>query len=154
MKTVEQLIAQYQSLSPEEKMLAFNQYTMTAINSCIQYEDDYEAATLALGTLTYAAIIADDRISDEELLLLYTGMKVTLGEQADLEKCKQLAQETLKCKDDIKEAARLFAEDYLALWEDDDKEDVILLCIALCAMDGVISDKEIRWLKELVAAAQ
>lgn len=153
MKTVEQLVAEYANLSPEERMLALNKYTMKAVGSCLKYEDDYQEATNAIGILTYAAIIADDRISDNELLLIYTGLKVTLGDSIDLDECKRIAAETLGNKSNIRLAAKDIAERYLSLWSDSDKEDVIRLCIALCAIDSVISPLEIKWLKELVAAA-
>ena len=153
MRTVEQLIAEYTALSEEERMLALNKYTMKAVASCLRYEDDYEEATKAIGVLTYAAIIADDRISDDELLLIYAGLKITLGDRIDLDECKRIAAETLINRDTYKSAAKHFAEVYLSLWDDKDKEDVINLCIALCAMDGVVSPLEVKWLKELVAAA-
>lgn len=153
MKTVEQLIDEYVSLSEEERILALNKFTMKSIASCLKYEEDYEEATKAIGVLTYAAIIADNRISDDELLLIYAGLKVTLGDRIDLDECKQIAAETLKNRDNYKIAAKHFAECYLSLWSDRDKEGVISLCIALCAIDGVVSPLEVRWLKELVAAA-
>ena len=121
--------------------------------SYVDYSDNPEEVSVALGILTYAAIIADNRISDEELLLLYAGLKVTLGDAVDLEECQRIATETLKSKEDIKAAAKELAQTYLSLWRDDDKEYVVNLCIALCAIDGEISGKEINWLKELMRAA-
>ena len=86
-------------------------------------------------------------------MLLYTGMKVTLGSSFDAEDCKEIAKATLEDKKDLKLAAKYLAENYLSLWNENDKENVIMLCIALCAIDGEISAKEVKWLKELVAAA-
>ena len=154
MKTVESLVLDFKRLSPEDQAVAFAEYTLKALDSSAAYADSVEEAGLALGILTYAAIVADNRISDEELLLIYAGLKATLGDRVDLEACKKIASETLRNKDDIKEAAKELAENYLVLWHDDDKEDIVRLCIALCAIDGEISGKEINWLKDLVYASE
>ncbi|MCH5156262.1 MAG: hypothetical protein J1G02_00110 [Clostridiales bacterium] len=153
MKSIEQFIEDYNNLSPEERSLAFSKYTMQSMSSFVKSAEDFEEATYALGVLTCAAILADDRISDEELLILYAGLKISLGTKADIEESKKLAAEILQDKNDYKDSAKIVAEKYLSVWNDNDKENVIMLCIALCAIDGVVSPKEILWLKELIAAA-
>ena len=40
--------------------------------------------------------------------------------------------------------------DLLGLVSDDLKEDIILVCLILCAVDGKISAKEKRWIKQLI----
>ena len=154
MKTVDMLIAEYNAFSEADKAVALGKYTMKAITSCVMYEDNPEEATLALGILTYAAILADDRISDEELMLMYRGMQVSLNGEVDWDECQMIAANILNNKADFRAGAEKFAGNYLSMWKDNDKEDVIMLCIALCAIDGVISEKEKIWLDELVAAAQ
>ena len=148
------LLAEYEAFTQAEKDVALGKYTVKAVTSCVQYSDNPEEATLALGVLTYAAILADDRISDEELMLLYKGIQVTLNGEVDWDECQMIAANALNNKADIKDGAKEFAQNYLSMWRDNDKEDVIMLCIALCAVDGVISEKEKTWLKELVIAAE
>lgn len=154
MKTVDQLCSEFQGLSQEEVLVALSTYAMKAISSCVNYAHNPMEASTALGVLLFAAIIADDRISEEELTVLYPSLKIALGPDADMDECKALAEEMLEGKEECMEAAKEFAEVYLSRWLNEDKEDVIMLCIALCAIDGVISNKEKAWLKELVAAAE
>lgn len=154
MKNVDTLIAEYNALSEAEKAVALGTYTMKAVTSCVMYEDNPEEATLALGVLTYAAILADDRISDEELILLHRGLQLSLNDNVDWDECQMIAANTLHNKEGFRAGAKEFAQNYLSMWKDNDKEDVIMLCIALCAIDGVISEKEKVWLNELVAAAE
>lgn len=153
MKTVDMLIAEYNALSKADKEDALGKYTIKALTSCVMYSDDPEEATLALGVLTYAAILADDRIADEELMLLYRGLQVSLGGEVDWDECQMIAANTLNNKEDFIVGAEEFAQNYLSMWKENDKEDVIMLCIVLCAIDGVISDKGKVWLNELVAVA-
>lgn len=154
MKTVDQLCAQFQALPQEDVALALSTYSLKAINSCVNYSNNPQEAATALGVLLFAAIIADDRISDAEFAVIYPALQIVLGGKTDIEACKALAQEIIGEKEECLEAAKDFAEVYLSRWLHEDKEDVIMLCIALCAIDGEISSKEKAWLKELMVAAE
>lgn len=41
--------------------------------------------------------------------------------------------------------------DILALLSDDLKNDIVIICMMICAIDGKISSKEKKWIMQLIA---
>ena len=151
MKTVDQLC---EEVLKEELMMAITKYTMQAASTCMRYTEDPEEASMMLGVLTWAAIIADGRLSEEEFRLLYPGLKIAKGNDATIEECRALAMQLFDEGENYQAIATYFAEEYLSQWKADEKENVIKCCIAICAIDGNISVKEKQWLRDLLKAAK
>ena len=92
---------------------------------------------------------ADGKLSEEEFALCRPLFSAFFGENVDFSTCKKAAallkpesRELKKCVNDL--------VDMLGKLSDDLKEDVILICMMLCAIDGKISLKEKRWIKQLI----
>lgn len=101
------------------------------------------------GTFIMGAIVADGRVSEEEYLLIYPLLHSFFGEEINY--------------DDLKKAMRLFKPesrelkkvvdemtDVLGLLSDDLKDDIIVVIMMICAIDGKISLKEKMWIKQLI----
>lgn len=105
------------------------------------------AATLA--TFALGAVVADGKLSEEEFAFCRPMFAAFFGENVDFSTCRKAAallkpesRELKKCVNDL--------VDMLGQLSDELKEDVVLICMMLCAIDGKISLKEKRWLKQLV----
>lgn len=152
MKPIETLCEEFEQMTQGEFMLTLSKY-MTKAMSTVNNADSEQDALSALGILACSSVVADDAIDDIEFTVLYNGLKATMGDKVDIDDCLRLAQYTLDNKDNFRESALDLAENYLAFWDKEDKESVIMFCIALCAIDRKVSDKEIDWLKNLISAA-
>lgn len=153
MKTIDQLLAEFKQIPRENMPIELAKYAMKATKSCLDYAKDPEEATTNLGILVCSVFLADDKISEQEFQLLYMSAKISLGDQIDLDTCKVIAQDLLDAKKDLKSAAVEVAIKYLSMWKDEDKEDLLMYLVGLCAIDENIATKEIGWLKILMTAA-
>lgn len=153
MKTVDQLLAEFKQIPRENMPIELAKYAMKATKSCLDYAGNPLDATTNLGILVCSVFLADDKISEQEFALLYTSAKISLGNDIDLDTCKVIAQDLLNAKQDLKTAAVEVAIKYLSMWKDEDKEDLIMYLVGLCAIDENIAAKEIGWLKILMTAA-
>ena len=83
---------------------------------------------------------------DGEIELEYASIN---GENIDYESCKLMARYFRKENKELKKYLDLVT-DLLGLLSDELKEDLIVVCLLICAIDGKISLKEKRWIKQLI----
>ncbi len=100
-------------------------------------------------TFIFGAIAADGRLSEEEYELVSPLLHAFFGDSIDYEACKKrvksLRSETKELKRGVDDMA-----DVLGLLSDDLKNDLILVCLMICAIDGKVSAKEKQWIKQLI----
>ena len=154
MKTVAELCTQFEDLSPEDRDFAFNRLVLKAVNSCSKYVDEPEVAIEMFGVFLCAALVADDKISKGEFEMLSTKMKELFGEKSNMKKCKELANEMMSKREFYKTVAETLAKTFHLYWDRKDRETIILCCIAVCGIDGVISQEEEDWLNMLVESVE
>ncbi len=96
------------------------------------------------------AIAADGRLSEEEYLIVYPLLHAFFGEELDYETCKSAIR---FLKPESKELNNVLNDmiDMFGLFDEDLKDDLIIICMLICAIDGKITPKEKNWLKELIA---
>ena len=102
----------------------------------------------AFATFIMGAIAADGRLAEEEYAICEPALKLFFGDEVDYETCRQTVRrlssatrELKKCVDDM--------VDVLGGLSDGLKGDIILVCLMICAVDGKVSRKEKRWIKQL-----
>ena len=96
------------------------------------------------------AIAADGKLSEEEYLLIYPLLHAFFGDEIDYGACKKavrfLRPESRELKDALNDMTDLFG-----LFDEELKEDMIIVCMLICAVDGKISIQEKNWIKKLIA---
>ncbi len=109
---------------------------------------DVDGAEL-FASFILGAIAADGKLSEEEYLLCYPLLHAFFGDEVNYEDCKNAAKllrsESRAFKKSLDEIV-----DFLGLLSDDLKDDVVLICLMICAIDGKVSAKEKSWIKKLV----
>ena len=103
----------------------------------------------AFATFIMGAIAADGRLAEEEYAICEPALKLFFGDEVDYETCRKTVlqlsaatRELKKCVDDM--------VDILGELSDELKSDIILVCLMFCAVDGKVSAKEKRWIKQLI----
>ena len=96
------------------------------------------------------AIAADGRLTEEEYLLVYPMLHAMFGDEIDYPTCKAavryLRPESKELKLALNDMVDIFGK-----VSDDLKDDLILITMMICAVDGKISAKEKNWIKTLIA---
>ena len=111
-------------------------------------EDEIDAITI-FATFIIGSIVADGKIKEEEYILLYPMLYTFFGDRIDFEECKDIAKEFRKEGKELKQYID-YMVDILGLISDDLKEDIIIVCLLICAVDGHISAREKNWVKQLI----
>ena len=100
-------------------------------------------------TFIFGAIAADGRLSEEEYTLVYPLLHAFFGDKIDYESCKKAVKSMRAESKDLKETANEMV-DVLGELSEDLKDDIILVCLMICSIDGKISLKEKQWIKKLI----
>ena len=107
------------------------------------------AGTVIFFSFVLGAIAADGKLSEEEYNLMFPFLQVFLGDSIEYSvaksKFKQLKKENKELKNVVNQMI-----DIIGLFSDDLKQDIIIICMMICAMDGKISLKEKKWIMQLM----
>ncbi len=100
-------------------------------------------------TFILGAIVADGKLSEEEYALIFPHMQEFFGSSIDYEGAKKAFNRMRPEQKDLKSITDEMV-DVLGILSDDLKNDIVLVCMLICAIDGKISLKEKSWIKQLL----
>ena len=96
------------------------------------------------------SIAADGKLDEHEFALLQKSLEASIGHEITYEEAKQIFSDAgLDKPAAYKEAVDLMV-DILGLVSVELKTDIILVCLMICAVDGHVSHKEKKWIKQLI----
>lgn len=96
------------------------------------------------------AIAADGKLSEEEYSLVAPLLKLFLGDSINYESAKNIFNTFKKENRELKNVVDQMI-DIIGLFSDELKNDLIIICLMICAVDGKISNKEKKWIMQLMA---
>ena len=100
-------------------------------------------------TFILGAIAADGKLSEEEYLLCYPLLHAFFGDEINYEECKFAARLLRPESRELKKAVKDMVDVFGNLSEEL-KDDIIIICLLICSIDGKISLKEKNWIKKLL----
>lgn len=96
------------------------------------------------------SISADGVLAEEEFILVQDAVEAFLGYEITYEEAKDLfVQAGLDHPDEYKRSVDMMV-DVLGLVSKELKDDIILVCLMICAVDGVVSESEREWIAQLI----
>ncbi|MBO5076761.1 MAG: TerB family tellurite resistance protein [Clostridia bacterium] len=95
------------------------------------------------------AVVSDGKLSEEEYAFMEPALRRFFGTGIDYDYCKALVKENKTMSKELKSDVD-YMVDFLGLLSDDLKNDIITTCLMVCAIDGKVSLKEKRWIKQLI----
>lgn len=111
-------------------------------------EDEIDAVSV-FATFILGSIVADGKISEEEYMLMYPLLHTFFGDYIDYEGCKEIAKAFKAENKELKQYLD-YMLDIFDIVSDSLKEDIVTVCLLICAVDGKISLKEKNWIKQLI----
>lgn len=111
--------------------------------------EDGLSGIAVFSTFILGAIVADGKLAEEEYLLISPQLHAFFGTNIDYGDCKKLLRQLKPESRQLKKAVDEMV-DVLGLLSDELKNDLITVCMMLCAIDGKISHKEKQWIKQLI----
>jgi len=149
MKEFNQICKEFENLDIIQYSAILTKKSLDIIPALSLITEDGLAGTAIFATFILSAITCDGKLSEEEYLLCYPLLKVFFKEEVNYKDCQLLLK---KMKAENKELKKLVNEmiDILGKLSDDLKNDLILVCLMICAIDGKASLKEKAWIKQLI----
>lgn len=95
------------------------------------------------------AVVADGGLSVEEYAITFPIFKAFFGEGISYEDCDYIVR---KMRSEGKQLKRYVDDmvDVFGQLSEELKNDIVLVCLMICAIDGKVSSKEKRWIKQLL----
>ncbi len=112
-------------------------------------EDRISAVNIYMDFLL-CAVAADGRLDENEFLLVKPIMELITGEDVDFEYAKEVFSELgLEDPERYKDTMDRVV-DLLGCISPGLKDDIILVCMMICSVDGEICEKERTWIRQLM----
>lgn len=112
-------------------------------------EDGVDAITIYLD-FVLCAVAADGKLTEEEFVLVKPIMDLVTGSDVSYENAKAIFKAAGLDKPKEYKAAMDKTVDLLGIISPELKDDIILVCMLICSVDGKISFREKRWIKKLI----
>ncbi|MBO4552344.1 MAG: TerB family tellurite resistance protein [Candidatus Methanomethylophilaceae archaeon] len=96
------------------------------------------------------SIAADGKLAEEEYMLLKPMLEALVGKEVSYDDAVAIFNSAgLNKSKDYKKAVDQMV-DVIGMVSLDLKRDIILVCLMICAVDGKITSKERKWVKQLI----
>ncbi len=149
MRSFNELCKQFEEMNVATYSLALTEKSLKILPvlSAIM-QDNLDGITI-YSSFILGAVVADGKVTEEEYLLIRPTLRIFFGESIDYETCKTMLRKYRKEGRELKRIVNLMVDVFGEL-SDELKEDIILVCMMICAADGKISLSEKAWIKQLI----
>ncbi len=149
MKPFRELCKIVEQLSPEEYTAIVTEKTAKIMPALHAVTNDFDSALGMFAAFIMASVYSDGKLDEAEYELLLPVMKPLFGEDFDYASAKAVVK---AFKPEGRELKMLVDRlvDLLGLLSDDLKDDIVILCLLVCAIDGKVTAKEKNYIKQLI----
>ena len=107
---------------------------LTIIPALNKITEDRIDAVSIFATFVIGSIVADGKLDENEYILLYPMLHAFFRDDVNYEDCKKIARTFRKEGKELKKYVD-YMVDVLGLVSDELKEDIIVVCLLICAID-------------------
>ena len=150
MSDFDRLCQELESMDPKTFVDAFNDLSVGVMNALFDITEDGKNGLAAYMQFILASVAADGVLAEEEYVLLKPMFDRISKKDVSYEEAKALFRNMgLDNPDNYKDIVDTMV-DIIGLVDDKLKDDIVLLCLLVCAIDGDVSEKEKDWIRQLV----
>ncbi len=149
MKEFDMLCREYEEMDAATYTLLLAEKSATVLPALAAVTEGGLSGAAVFATFVLGAVVADGRLSEEEFALTRPLFAAFFGDEVSYEDCKKTVRALKPESKELKESVDAMV-DVLGLLSEDLKDDLVLICLMICAIDGKVSMKEKRWIKQLV----
>lgn len=150
MKDFDLLCKEFEQMEPEKYTTYLNVKSAEILPILKSAAADGLSGTLIFFSFVLGAIAADGKLSTDEYNLIYPLLNAFLGDSINYENAKDIFKSLKRESKDLKNVTTKMI-DILGLLSENLKEDIVIICMMICAVDGKISFKEKKWIMQLIA---
>lgn len=147
--TFNQLCKEAESLDPLEYATVIAAKTAKIVPALHSLTGDYLETAGMFASFLMASVYADGKLDESEYLMLLPSLRLLFGDDIDYESAKALARVFKPESRELKKAVNDLV-DILGEMSEELKDDIITVCLLICAVDGKITLREKDYIKQLI----
>lgn len=140
-----------EALTPSERALLLGEKSISVIKGLAELDIPEFDPIVTLASFIIGSVVSDGSISEKDYLFIYPSLVKAFGDECDLAEIKRSYKVSKDAQKEIKE----YTEELLAILSRVDENlgnDIVSLCLLVTSVDGKISLKEQRYIKQLCKA--
>lgn len=149
MKDFNKLCKEVEALDPLEYATVITAKTAKIMPDLRAVSDEPADSVALFATFLIASVYADGKLDEAEYLLMQPMLKLFFGEDFDYERAKAAVKKFRAEGDELKRTANDLIY-LLGLFSEELKNDIITVCLLICAVDGKITLKEKKYIMQLI----
>ncbi|MGN1372534.1 MAG: hypothetical protein ACI4VK_00635 [Candidatus Coproplasma sp.] len=149
MKNFNELCKIVEELSPEEYSGVITAKT-AEIMPALHNISGGDGAVEIFTSFLLASVVADGKFDEAEYILMYPLLRAVFGDEISFDYVNSVAKRLRPEIDSLKKSVKETLDEIGEI-DEDLKDDLILISLLVCAIDGKISTKEKNYIKQLIA---
>jgi len=149
MKEFNQLCKEFEQMDVLTYSAILAEKSAKVLPALIDITEDGMDGVSVFATFILGAVAADGKLAEEEYAVCYPLFRTFFGESVNYETCKALAKKLKAGSKELKDEVDAMA-DVIGLVSEELKDDLVIVCLMICAIDGKVSASEKRWIKKLI----
>lgn len=149
MKDFDKLCKIAEELNPAEYAAIIADKTAKIIPALNEITEDPVHTEAMFASFLIASVYADGKLDEAEYQLMLPMLRLFFGADFDFNDAKAVVKAFRPEGNDLKNIVD-FVVDLIGLADENLKEDIIVVCLLICAIDGKISRKEKNYIKQLI----
>lgn len=150
MKEFDRLCKIAEELEPVEYASVIADKALKIIPALNEITEDPVHTSAMLASFLIASVYADGKLDESEYLLLLPMLRLFFGADFDYEDAKKAVKAFRPEGKELKETVD-YLVDVLGEISEELKDDIVIVCLLICAIDGKITRKEKNYIKQLIA---
>ena len=144
----QKLCHEIEALSPSQRAVLLTEKSVDVIHGLRELGSTEFDPVVILASFIIGSVVSDGSLSEKDYLFIYPSLAKAFGDECDLYEIKS----SIKVSKDIQKAIADDTKELLEIIsEADDRlgDDIISLCLLITSVDGKISLKEKRYIRQL-----
>lgn len=149
MKEFNQLCKLCEELDPLEYGAIITEKTLKIIPALNAITEDPVQTSTMLAAFMIASVYADGKLDESEYVMMLPMLRLFFGADFNFEDAKALIKEFRPEGKELKKIVD-YLVDVIGELDEDLKDDIVMVCLLVCAIDGKITMKEKNYIKQLI----
>lgn len=149
MKDLDDLCKEFEEMDALTYTAVLTEKAKTVIPALDAIMVDDEDGVMLLATFIIGAVVSDGDLSVEEFAVTFPLFHAFFGEELGYAECdyivRKMRRESRQLKRFVGDMIHVFGQ-----LSEELKNDVVLILLMICAIDGKVSPQEKRWIKKLL----
>ncbi len=149
MNDFDRLCKTFEDLDPASYSVVLAQKSKDVLAGLAAVTGDAQSAVDLYVDIVLMAISADGKLDREEYILVEPGLSAAVGQDITYDDARKIfAKANLDARDN--KAAVDEIVDMVGQVSPEIKDDIVLLTLIICSVDGKVSGKEKAWIRQLI----